>query len=360
MQNTKKIIYQKKNYSQNQIKALLSDFIFITGGDPAGIGAEIIRKSLQELGKQTHTLKVLYFFNSSQKEKEQLLHLKNWDVYFLQKWNEKEFILFDILKKIDETKQNHKNLLITYEIGKYNKTYPSVESGNLSLLALKEAIRLMKHFGGKSLVTAPVSKEWISKAYKKFTGHTGYLAQSFHSTTLMILYSPIFSVIPLTEHIPLKDVPRQLKKRLQDPNLINIIKQLKQTVLFKKKWVFCGLNPHSGENGLIGKEELEIIIPFIKTLKKNKIFIEGPLPSDSVFTKERFDVYDLYFCCYHDQALIPFKSIVGQEGINLTFGLPILRTSPCHGPAFDIAFKDKASFRSMYNAIKFHMKEHGV
>ncbi len=361
MQNTKKITYPKKNYSLNLTNNLLSDFIFITGGDPAGIGPEIIRKSLQELGKHTKTLKVLYFFNSSQKEKEQLLlELKHWDIFFFHKWNQKEFILIDNIKKIDELKQNFKNLLVIYEIGKYNKKYPSLESGNLSFLAIKEAINLIKHFGCKGLVTAPVSKEWISKVHKKFTGHTGYLAKAFHSTTLMIMYSSLFSVIPLTEHIPLKDVPKQLKKRLQDPNLIETIKQLKQSKLFKKKWVFCGLNPHSGDNGLIGTEEIEFIQPFLHTLKKSHILIDGPFSSDSLFTKERFEEYDLFFCCYHDQALIPFKSLVGKEGINLTFGLPILRTSPDHGPAYDIAFKDKADFQSMYNAIKIHMESYGI
>lgn len=361
MQNTKKTTYPKKSYSLNLTHNLLSDFIFITGGDPAGIGPEIIRKALIELGKDYKTLKVLYFFNSSKKEKEQLLlDLKQWDIYFLQNWNQKEFILINNIKKIDEAKHEFKNLLIVYEIGKYNKKYPTLESANLSYLALKEAVNLIKYYGCKGLVTAPVSKEWISKVHKKFTGHTGYLAKSFHSTTLMIMYSQLFSVIPLTEHIPIKDVSHQLKKRLEDPGLLETIKKLKKTKLFRKKWVFCGLNPHAGDNGLIGKEEIEIIKPFINKLKKNHIPVDGPLSSDSLFTKERLEEYDLFICCYHDQALIPFKSIVDKEGINLTYGLPILRTSPDHGPAYNIAFKDKANFQSMYNAIMIHTQEHGI
>lgn len=353
MLNTKKTIYQKKNYlEKNPNNINLKDFLFITGGDPAGIGPEIIRKSLIQLGKKYKNLKIIYFFNSNDAERDLLLlELADWEIYFINKWNEKEF------KILDNCSNTNRNVLYIYEIGYYSKLGPSVESAKLALNALEVAIKLIKQYDCKGLVTGPVSKEWIGKIYPTFSGHTGYLAKKFHCNVLMIMYSTYFSVLPITEHIPLKKVSIELKRKLKNKHFINLLKDLYQKQIFKKGWAFCGLNPHAGDNGLLGTEEKEYIIPFIKKLKKSHIPIEGPYSADSLFTKEKLEKFDLILACYHDQGLIPFKTIVGKEGINLTYGLPFIRTSPDHGTAFDIVHLNIADSKSMYNAMEFHYKE---
>ncbi len=346
----KKIIYQKKNYSvKNKVNVDLTDFLYLTGGDPASISPEIIRKSLEKLGNELKDLRILYFFNASSEEKEKLLlQLKSWDIYFLKKWDMKEFLV------VRELKDTKKNLLILFELGNYNPLIPSLHSAKLSYLALQKAIEFFKKYNGKGMVTAPISKHWVGKIDKKFTGHTGYLSKQFSKEVIMIMYSDYLSVVPLTEHIPISQVPRLLKKRLESLELFQIILKLYKNNLFETPWAFSGLNPHAGDNGHIGKEEKEFIIPFIKKLKRNHIDIEGPLSADSLFIPENLQKYKLFFCCYHDQALIPFKSLTGKEGINITYGLPFIRTSPAHGTAYDIAFKDIADPTSMYYALKFH------
>ncbi|GIX42716.1 MAG: 4-hydroxythreonine-4-phosphate dehydrogenase [Leptospiraceae bacterium] len=332
--------------------SLLKDFLFITGGDPASIAPEIIRKSLSDLGIKYQNLRIFYFFNSSNEEIEKLfLELKDWEIYLFKDWSEKEFKILENLSKPDT------NALFIYQIGNYNKTYPTKQSGKLSIEALKKAIQFIKLYGCKGLVTAPVSKEWIAKIEPNFRGHTGYLAKRFQCNVIMIMYSSFFSVIPLTEHIPLKKVSSELKKILNNPSFITLFKELNHKKIFKKEWAICGLNPHAGDNGYIGNEEKEYIIPFVQKLKRAKVPIDGPFSADSLFLPEKLQKYDLILACYHDQGLIPFKTLVGREGINLTFGLPFLRTSPDHGTAYDIAFKDIADYKSMYNAIEIHYND---
>lgn len=331
-------------------KISLSEFLFISGGDPAGIGPEVIRKSLFELAKYNQKFKILYFFNSSKKEKEKIiLELENWDVFILKKWEELPIFL--------TLANENKNLLFLFELGNYNKKFPSIESAKLAFLALQTALEKILEHSCKGFVTAPLSKYWIQKIHRNFTGHTGYLSHFFRKNVVMILYSEYFSVLPITEHIPIKNVPKELLKKLKNPDFIEILREIHKKRIFKKKWAFLGLNPHCGDFGGIGKEEIEWITPFIKKLSKYKIKIEGPFSSDSFFTTKNLSQFDLILGCYHDQVLIPFKTIVQLEGINITFGLPFIRTSPDHGTAYDIAFKEKADHKSMLNAILFHYKK---
>ncbi|MCS7205097.1 MAG: 4-hydroxythreonine-4-phosphate dehydrogenase PdxA [Leptospiraceae bacterium] len=339
--------------AKKQDKYRLHDFLFLTGGDPASISPEIIRKALSAIGENYQNLKIIYFFNSSRSEKEKIINLlKNWNVFVINKKEIKSF--FESLNSI--TTQNQ-NLLILYRIGFYEKTYPTIQSAKLSFTALKEAISWIQKFGCKGLITAPISKEWIGKIEKNFSGHTRYLAKAFRTETLMIMYSKQFSVVPITEHIPIKKVPQELKRILENPKFLDLLKKLYHSYSFKKGWGITGLNPHAGDNGYIGDEEKTILLPFIKKLKKHKISIEGPLSADGLFMPEKLQNYDLIFTCYHDQGLIPFKALTGRSGVNITFGLPFLRSSPSHGTAYDIAFKEQADFTSMYHAIEIHCKK---
>ncbi len=344
----KKIVYQKKN-SLEKKPLSLKDTIFITGGDPAGIGPEIIRKALSDIGNQySKNLKILYFFNASKKEKESLLtELINWNIFSIKQPQEIPFF-----SKISDPSRHS---LFLFEVGNYRYHRPSEESGYLAFLSLKQSCEWIKQYSTLGLVTAPLSKEWVARKIKNFTGHTRFLAQFFKKKVFMIMYGKEFSVLPLTEHISISKVPHQLKKILEEKTTLELLLKLKRTQLFKEKWAFCGLNPHAGDNGLIGKEELQFIKPFIEEAKKKKISLNGPFPSDSLFTEEKRNHYSLIITCYHDQGLIPFKIIEGREGINLTFGLPFYRTSPDHGTAFDIANKNLADPKSMINAILFHL-----
>lgn len=331
-------------------KISLTDFLFITGGDPAGISPEIIRKSLLSISELDYPFKILYFFNASKKEKEKIiLQLDSWDVFILKNWQD-----LPIFLSLANTK---KKLLIIYEISNYNQKKPSLESAKLSYLTLKIACKKIQEYGCKGLVTAPVSKFWIRKIHSQFTGHTGYLSKFFKRSVVMILYSDYFSVLPITEHIPLKKVPKELIRILNSNDFLVILRTIRNQKLFKKKWAFLGLNPHCGEEGDIGKEEIKYIVPFMKKLKEYRIPIEGPFSADSFFSVENLQKFDLILGGYHDQVLIPFKTLVQFEGINVTFGLPFLRTSPDHGTAYDIAFKEKANHKSMQNAIVFHYQK---
>ncbi len=331
-------------------KISLKDFLFITGGDPAGIGPEIIRKSLLGISTLDYPFKILYFFNASKKEKEKIiLQLDEWDVFVLKNWED-----LPIFLTLANTK---KKLLILYEISNYNQKKPSMESAKLSYITLETACKKIHQYGCKGLVTAPLSKYWVKQIDSHFAGHTGYLSKFFKRYVVMILYSDYFSVLPITEHIPLSKVSRELIKILKSKQFLEILKTIHKKKLFKKKWAFLGLNPHCGEEGKIGKEEEQYILPFINTLKQQNIPVFGPFSSDSFFSVENLQKYDLILGGYHDQVLIPFKTLVQFDGINITFGLPFLRTSPDHGPAYDIAFKEKANYKSMRNAILFHYQK---
>lgn len=201
-----------------------------------------------------------------------------------------------------------------------------------SFHAFQAAMKLFYAHGNSSLVTLPVSKELIMKAGVEFTGHTEELARAFNSKVFMCMYHPKFSVIPLTNHIALAQVPR----RLYEVSLENLLLALRQfTAIFKpqKRIAWCGLNPHSGENGRIGTEE-DFIRRGVAFLEKQSITVDGPLSADGVFTKHTLSEYSLVLANYHDQGLIPFKALVGMNGVNATLGLPRLRVSPDHGTAF--------------------------
>lgn len=174
----------------------------------------------------------------------------------------------------------------------------------------------------------------------------------------MIFYSKKIIVSPLTTHIPINNINKKLK------NMNFILKKIEKLILTLKndfsiknpKIALAGLNPHAGENGIIGYEENKYIIPVINKLKKEKIFIDGPFAADSLFTKKNIKYYDCFLCCYHDQALIPFKILSKFNGINYTGSLDIVRVSPVHGTAYDIVGLNKAKTNSLLYCFKLTKK----
>lgn len=205
---------------------------------------------------------------------------------------------------------------------------------------LDAALEMLKDRQLDCLVTCPISKEAVNLAGYKFSGHTEYLAEKTNSAqTAMMLLNRRLRFSLLTRHIPIKDVPLKLNKEMVYKNIKITTDSLKRLFLIPKpRIVVCGLNPHGSDNGLIGREENEIIKPAIKeSERKLKIKIAGPMPADSAIKRAAEGNYDLVIAIYHDQALIPLKLTSADSGVNLTLGLPFIRTSPLHGTAFDIA-----------------------
>ncbi len=203
------------------------------------------------------------------------------------------------------------------------------------------------------LVTAPINKENIQSPDFKFPGHTEYLDEKFgKGNSLMFLVSDILKVAVVTGHIPVAQVGQELTSE----KIIKKIRLLNQSLIEdfsirKPKIAVLGLNPHAGDNGVIGNEEKQIIIPAIDKVKEEGILAFGPYPADGFFGNSTYKQFDAVLAMYHDQGLIPFKTIAFNSGVNFTAGLPIVRTSPDHGTAYDIAGKNEASEESFRRAI---------
>lgn len=246
------------------------------------------------------------------------------------------------------------------DLGKYSQNLgsPTVMSGKLSLRAIYESLKLWDEKIIDVVVTAPISKEAISKAGSKFPGHTEIYASHFKTKNCVMMFlSNSFYAGLATIHIPIKDVPRVLNLELLENKISIVRKTLIQDFNIRSpKIAVLGLNPHAGESDLIGTEETQIIEPAIKKLSGNKFGIYGPFSSDGFFGRKDYKNYDCVFGMYHDQVLIPFKLLNFNNGVNFTAGLPIIRTSPDHGTAFNLAGKNLADHRSMLEAIKFAIK----
>jgi 4-hydroxythreonine-4-phosphate dehydrogenase len=218
-----------------------------------------------------------------------------------------------------------------------------------SLIAATEALKDKKING---LVTAPIHKKNTQSESFNFTGHTPYLKHVFGANdVLMLMAAENFKVGLVTEHVPVSEVARHIKRETILSKL-NILKDslAKDFGIDKPKIAVLGLNPHAGDEGLIGKEEEEIIKPAIKEAKHNML-VFGPYSADAFFARNQQQKFDAVLAMYHDQGLIPFKSLAIGEGVNYTAGLPAVRTSPDHGTAFDIAGKDKADPTSFIASI---------
>lgn len=220
--------------------------------------------------------------------------------------------------------------------------------------AFQKAMKLFQAHTNSSFVTLPVSKELIMKGGVDFTGHTEHLAQAFGRRVFMCMYHPKFSVIPLTNHIPLATVSRKLYEVSVD-ELLQTLRQFSAIFAPKGKTAWCGLNPHCGENGRIGTEE-EFIRRSVETLAHQGIPVEGPVSADAVFTRHVLKNYSLVIANYHDQGLIPFKALAGMSGVNTTLGLPRLRVSPDHGTAFNQTAIKQVDISGVLASMKFALK----
>jgi 4-hydroxythreonine-4-phosphate dehydrogenase len=224
--------------------------------------------------------------------------------------------------------------------------------------SIERAVDLVRTGEARAVVTNPVSKALLYQAGFAFPGHTEYLSalagdDGTPPRPVMMLVAGPFKVVPITIHIPLKDVPRALTHDL-------ILETIKITNTDLRRFfgyvqprlAVSGLNPHAGEDGSLGTEEVDIIAPAIAAARGEGIDVTGPYPADTLFHEAARERYDAALCMYHDQALVPFKTLAFEEGVNVTLGLPFVRTSPDHGTAFDIAGTGQANPRSLIEALR--------
>jgi 4-hydroxythreonine-4-phosphate dehydrogenase len=233
---------------------------------------------------------------------------------------------------------------------------PNLEGARCALHSLELATGLTRSGAAGALVTGPVSKAQMYQIGFTHPGQTEFVAERVGvaaSATVMMLAGPTLRVVPATTHVAFNRVPALLTAKLLVAKArVTARALIRDFGIAAPRLAFAGLNPHAGEQGAIGREEIDIIIPAIETLCAEGIDATGPLAADTMFHGRARATYDAAICCYHDQALIPIKTLHFDEGVNITLGLPIVRTSPDHGTAFGIAGQDRAEPGAMIAAIR--------
>jgi 4-hydroxythreonine-4-phosphate dehydrogenase len=235
---------------------------------------------------------------------------------------------------------------------------PDAAAAPAILESIERAVSLVRHGRAAAVVTNPISKAVLYGAGFPFPGHTEYLAALASAEgrpphPVMMLASPALKVVPVTIHMPLKDVPSVLSKELILATIEITARDLGRYFgIARPRLAVAGFNPHAGEGGGLGREEIDIIAPAIEAARAKGLDVTGPHPADTLFHGGARATYDATICMYHDQALVPFKTLAFEEGVNVTLGLPFIRTSPDHGTAFSLAGTGKASPRSLIEALR--------
>lgn len=314
--------------------------IGISIGDINGVGIEVLLKALSD--------------NRSFKSFTPLIYGHGKAVSFYKKTLNADNFNFVQIRSLDEVQHKRVNVINVME--DCPDVIPGVETqeaGKMALEALAQSVEDLKAGNIQALVTAPVNKNNINTEELPFIGHTEYITQAVNAKdSLMLMVSDQLRVGLVTGHIPLAKVSETVTKEriIRKANLL-LASLEKDFGINKPKIAILGLNPHAGEDGLLGKEEEEIIKPAIKELKDQNKMVFGPYPSDGFFGMMHQTKFDGILAMYHDQGLIPFKSIAFSSGVNFTAGLPIIRTSPDHGTAYNIAGKNLADEGSIRAAI---------
>ncbi len=232
----------------------------------------------------------------------------------------------------------------------------STESAQRSLHALEIATGMTKSGDAGAIVTAPVSKTQLYRAGFRYPGQTEFVSERCgiaRENAVMMLAGPSLKVIPMTTHVPLKDVPGLLTQQLITARAKAAKKaMIRNFGILEPRIAIAGLNPHAGEDGSLGLEEKDVMQPAIEALRAEGVNMSDPMSADTMFHEEARASYDVALCPYHDQALIPLKTLHFYDGVNMTLGLPLVRTSPDHGTAFNIAGQGRADPRSMIAAIQ--------
>jgi 4-hydroxythreonine-4-phosphate dehydrogenase len=313
-------------------------------GDLNGIGTELIIKTLADNRILDHCTPVIFASNKS--------------INFYRKALSDQPFNYASIKEMSRVNHRQVNVFNCWEDevaitpGQLNEI-----GGNYAFKSLEAAVTALKEGTIHGLVTAPIHKKNIQSEAFNFSGHTPYLKHIFNvEDVLMFLVASNLRVGLVTEHVPVSELAQHIKPEAIVRKLKIMNNSLiKDFGITKPKIAVLGLNPHAGDEGLIGQEELNIIKPAITDAKKQQVLAFGPYSADAFFARAQYEHFDGVLAMYHDQGLIPFKSLAIGEGVNYTAGLPVVRTSPDHGTAFDIAGKgvaDESSFRAaMFECI---------
>jgi 4-hydroxythreonine-4-phosphate dehydrogenase len=314
--------------------------IAITMGDPGGVGQEIIIKALCSNEVRDLCIPVVVGDRVVMEEAVRLPGLS---------------VKLNIIREPGEAKSTPGTLdLIDMAIMReFQKNRPDAEGGRASAAYIRKAVELAVNKQVDAMVTAPISKEALKMAGLKWPGHTEMIAEltGTKDYAMMLVGGPL-RVILVTIHTALKNVPGMIKR----DNVLKTIRLARRACAMlgirDARIAVAGLNPHAGEAGIFGDEEIQEIIPAIEDAGREGIQTAGPFPPDTIFHKAYKGEVDIVVCMYHDQGLVPLKMIAFDKGVNVTVGLPIIRTSPDHGTAYDIAWSGKADPSSMIEAIK--------
>ena len=311
----------------------------ISIGDPNGIGLEIIIKAF--LHQKTLNEFIAIVYSNVEIIEFHLAHLKL-------------DLEINVIKSISESLNGKLNVFeISSSNFKVDFGKSNIQSGDIAFRSLITASKHIIENKIDCLVTAPIDKNTIQSKNFKFNGHTEYLTKiSNKNNSLMLMVHQNLKVGVVTNHLSIAQVAEAISIELILTKIAILEKSLKNDFNIKTpKIALLGLNPHAGDGGIIGIEEITIIKPAIKIANEKKFRVFGPFPADGFFASEKHKEFDAVLGMYHDQGLIPFKMLSKNQGVNFTAGLPIIRTSPDHGTASDIAGKNKASFKSFMNAL---------
>jgi len=312
----------------------------ISHGDINGISYEVIIKSLMDNRIFDFCIPVVYGSAKVAAYHRKALNIANFSFNNVRTAAEANVKRANIINCLDDN--------VRVELGKSTNI-----AGESSLISLENAVKDLKEGTIDVLVTAPINKDNIQSEKFNFPGHTEYLTRESESKkSLMLMVSENLKVGVVTTHLPLSKVSEAIteeaileKLRIMNKSLIQDFK------IRKPKIAVLGLNPHAGDNGLLGSEEVEIIVPALEKAKEEGILAIGPYPADGFFGSDNFKKFDAVLAMYHDQGLAPFKALAFNSGVNYTAGLDFIRTSPGHGTAYEITGLGKASEISFRNAI---------
>ena len=314
--------------------------IGITIGDMNSIAVEVLIKTLNDNRILNYCTPVVYGSPKIISFWRKVLNLNDFQL--------------NIIKHIDQINPRKANILTCWE------EETEIKIGEATALAGQYAFKALAlatkdALAGKidAIVTAPLNKNTVNTPELPFVGHTEYLAQQAGTSHLMVLASDDLKLALVTGHLPVKDVASQLSVEGIYKKIVLLRQSLQRDFgISKPRIAVLGLNPHAGDNGLLGLEEKDIIIPAIEKAKsENQMFVFGPYPADGFFGSNQYKQFDGILAMYHDQGLVPFKLAAFDSGVNVTAGLPFVRTSPDHGTAYAIAGKNEASEQSMRNAL---------
>ena len=312
----------------------------ISIGDINGIGVEVTLKALSDSRVFKSFTPLIYGHGKALTFYRKLMSLEDFN--FIQ------------IRSIDDIHHRKINVInVTEDCPEVIPGVETLEAGKLALEALKAAVDDLKEGKIQGLVTAPLNKNNVNTEDFKFIGHTEFITQAVGAQeSLMMMVDDTLRVGLVTGHLPLAGVSQAItKERIQQKTNIFLSSLTKDFGINKPKIAILGLNPHAGEDGLLGEEEEKIIKPAIRELKDENKYVFGPYPADGFFGMMHQQKFDGVLAMYHDQGLIPFKSIAFSSGVNFTAGLPVIRTSPDHGTAYNIAGKNVADEGSMRAAL---------